>query len=155
VTLSVLERRNKMSIKELIDTAKNCDIQIDEEQAALILNCLDENGYSELIKTGDKLELQWIDQSGEMKKDVSLDQILVFVANEKYNENLNIMDELDEIKTISIDNLGLYCTNLLKLIDNEKELHLIQGALTQTKNFKQLSQSIESLTENKPKKVIR
>ena len=65
------------------------------------------------------------------------------------------MDELDEIKTISIDNLRLYCTNLLKLIDNEKELNLIQGALTQTKNFKQLSQSIESLTENKPKKVIR
>ena len=138
-----------MDIYELINTAEKNDIQINEEQASLILDCLKENGYDDLVEKENSLELQWIDQSGDMNKEVSIDQILVFVTDKKYNENINIMDELDEIKTISLDNITLYCTKLHKLIENEKELRLIQNALLQTKRFKELKQSIEPINNNK------
>lgn len=130
------------------------EITVSEEQAAIILASLNECGYT-LENKDNKLSLHWVDQAGEMKKDVTLNQIITFVADQKYQETINIMDGLDEIKTISVDNIGTYCSDLTKLIEKEKELHLIEEALLQTERFIQLKQMIDTIPKNNTKKITR
>ena len=77
--------------------------------------------------------------------------MIALAANLKYKETEKIMDLLDEITTISIENIKTYCENLVDLIDREKELHSLENALVQTEHFL----DIKNMVEDRPKKIAR
>lgn len=129
---------------------ENSKISIDEKQADILSTSLDMNGYS-IEVDGTELFLNSVDELGENSKKVTIDQIIALAANFKYKETEKIMDSLDEIRTISTENIKTYCENLVDLMQKEKELHLIEKALVQTDHFK----NIKNMLENKPKKVSR
>lgn len=129
---------------------ENSKISIDEKQADILFTSLDVNGYS-IEVDGTELFLNSVDELGENSKKVTIDQIIVLATNFKYKETEKIMDSLDEIRTISTENIKTYCENLVDLMQKEKELHLIEKALVQTDHFK----NIKNMLENKPKKVSR
>lgn len=129
---------------------ENSKISIDEKQADILSTSLDMNGYS-IEVDGTELFLNSVDELGENSKNVTIDQIIALAANFKYKETEKIMDSLDEIRTISTENIKTYCENLVDLMQKEKELHLIEKALVQTDHFK----NIKNMLENKPKKVSR
>lgn len=129
---------------------ENSKISIDEKQADILSTSLDVNGYS-IEVDGTELFLNSVDELGENSKKVTIDQIIALAANFKYKETEKIMDSLDEIRTISTENIKTYCENLVDLMQKEKELHLIEKALVQTEHFK----NIKNMLENKPKKVSR
>lgn len=126
------------------------NIEMDEQQAKTLSECLEVNGHSIEI-SGDSLFLNCVDQTGEISKKVTIDQVIALAANLKYKETEKIMDSLDEITTISIENIKTYCENLVDLIDREKELHLLENALVQTENFL----DIKNMVEDRPKKIAR
>lgn len=129
---------------------ENSKISIDEKQTDILSTSLDMNGYS-IEVDGTELFLNSVDELGENSKKVTIDQIIALAANFKYKETEKIMDSLDEIRTISTENIKTYCENLVDLMQKEKELHLIEKALVQTEHFK----NIKNMLENKPKKVSR
>lgn len=129
---------------------ENSKISIDEKQADILFTSLDVNGYS-IEVDGTELFLNSVDELGENSKKVTIDQIIALATNFKYKETEKIMDSLDEIRTISTENIKTYCENLVDLMQKEKELHLIEKALVQTDHFK----NIKNMLENKPKKVSR
>lgn len=129
---------------------ENSKISIDKMQADILSTSLDMNGYS-IEVDGTELFLNSVDELGENSKKVTIDQIIALAANFKYKETEKIMDSLDEIRTISTENIKTYCENLVDLMQKEKELHLIEKALVQTDHFK----NIKNMLENKPKKVSR
>lgn len=129
---------------------ENSKISIDEKQADILSTSLDVNGYS-IEVDGTELFLNSVDELGENSKKVTIDQIIALAANFKYKETEKIMDSLDEIRTISTENIKTYCENLVDLMQKEKELHFIEKALVQTDHFK----NIKNMLENKPKKVSR
>lgn len=126
------------------------NIKIDEQQAKTLSECLEVNGHSIEISE-DSLFLNCVDQTGEISKKVTIDQVIALAANLKYKETEKIMDSLDEITTISIENIKTYCENLVDLIDREKELHLLENALVQTEHFL----DIKNMVEDRPKKIAR
>lgn len=126
------------------------NIEMDEQQAKTLSECLEVNGHSIEI-SGDSLFLNCVDQTGEISKKVTIDQVIALAANLKYKETEKIMDSLDEITTISIENIKTYCENLVDLIDREKELHLLENALVQTERFL----DIKNMVEDRPKKIAR
>lgn len=126
------------------------NIEMDEQQAKTLSECLEVNGHSIEI-SGDSLFLNCVDQTGEISKKVTIDQVIALAANLKYKETEKIMDSLDEITTISIENIKTYCENLVDLIDREKELHLLENALVQTEHFL----DIKNMVEDRPKKIAR
>ena len=126
------------------------NIEMDEQQAKTLSECLEVNGHSIEI-SGDSLFLNCVDQTGEISKKVTIDQVIALAANLKYKETEKIMDSLDEITTISIENIKTYCENLVDLIDREKELHLLKNALVQTEHFL----DIKNMVEDRPKKIAR
>lgn len=126
------------------------NIEMDEQQAKTLSECLEVNGHSIEI-SGDSLFLNCVDQTGEISKKVTIDQVIALAANLKYKETEKIMDSLDEITTISIENIKTYCENLVDLIDREKELHSLENALVQTEHFL----DIKNMVEDRPKKIAR
>lgn len=95
------------------------NIEMDEQQAKTLSECLEVNGHSIEI-SGDSLFLNCVDQTGEISKKVTIDQVIALAANLKYKETEKIMDSLDEITTISIENIKTYCENLVDLIDRKR-----------------------------------
>lgn len=143
-----------MEVTNFVDEIQKTYIDINYEKAALILEELTENGYTVNKKNEANFELNWVDQSGEMNKEVTLDEIIIFAADQKYKKIVQIMDQLDDINTISIENLPTYCKNLSTLIKKEKELNLVKDVLVQTEHFKQLKEIAEVIPE-KTRKMSR
>ena len=125
-------------------------LKISDEQACFIFDALSQNGYTISGKDADIFVLSWIDQSGEMEKEVSAEQIITLVANLKYREVVEIMNQLDDIITINMKNLPIYCENLSNLIKKEKELHLAENILVQTEYFNHLKSYVATNIGNVP-----
>lgn len=143
-----------MELNDFTEKIRESGIEINDEQASLIFNELSQNGYTVSDKGESTFVLTWVDQSGEMEKKVTMDQMIIFAADQKYKETVNIMNQLDEIITITLDNLPAYCENLSNLIKKEKELHLVEDVLVQTEHFNQLKKITDIIPE-KSRKVSR
>ena len=143
-----------MEVTSFVEEIKKANLDVDFEKADLIFAELSENGYTINKKDETNFKLNWIDQSGEMSKEVTLDEIITFAVDQKYKEIVRIMDQLDDINTINFENLPAYCKNLSNLIKREKELNLIKEVLVQTEHFKQLKKIAEVIPE-KTRKISR
>ena len=143
-----------MELNDFTEKIKESGIEINDEQASLIFNELSQNGYTVSDKGESTFVLTWVDQSGEMEKEVTMDQMIIFASDQKYKETVNIMNQLDEIITITLENLPAYCENLSNLIKKEKELHLVEDVLVQTEHFNELKKITDIIPE-KSKKLSR
>ena len=123
---------------------------MDEQQAITLSECLEVNGHSIEI-SGDSLFLNCVDLTGQLIKKFNIDQVIALAANLINMETEKIMVSLDEITSISIENIKTYCENLVDLIDREKELHSLENALVQTEHFL----DIKNMVEDRPKKIAR
>lgn len=139
-----------MELSDYIKKIKKSGIEITDEQAIFIFNELSQNGYTVSDRGEKTFALSWVDQSGEMEKEVTVEQMIIFVADQKYKETVNIMNQLDDIITISIENLSIYCENLSNLIKKEKELHIAENILVQTEHFNHLKNYVATNIGNVP-----